>query len=456
MNRIVIFCLTLLALLGYLASITHAAAGCQMPSIVDTLTVLSPSECSEYIQTTNVIVREDATLQIEAGTIIKVDGLYIITVDGELIARGTTQNPVQFTSNQASPAAGDWAHILFESTSINATFDENGNYEAGSILQHAIVEYGGGISSGSSNGVIIADNAGPFIDNILIRHNKETAIRVRGGFLFSGEDIKITNNDITENGSGSCVIDVDNNAQSIVSDNSVHRNNGSGICVAFGNSRVNRNTIQENDGWGIALGLSDSIVSGNVVISNTDGGISHRDAYGYISHNTIRGNQGTDGAGLRITSFGADARSVFIHSNTILSNTASNSGGGLFLGCTLYPYDIRENIIRGNQVLNKNGTGGGVTLIVPCDEARFLFNDIYDNQATFGSDLYNGLSSIYSDVDARGNYWGTTNESDIEEGIYHQVDSTARGFVDYSNYLSEPISELSHLYLPVVQNGKAP
>lgn len=448
-TRILTLGITLLVLFG-LNSHLLAAPGCQVPSIINSLTILSPSECAEYLQTSNVVVRESATLRIEAGTIIKVDGLYILTVDGELVARGTTENPIHFTSNQASPQPGDWGHILFESTSTNATFDENGDYQAGSILQHAIVEYGGGISSDSANGVIIAENAAPFIDHVTIQHNTEAAIRVRGGIVFSSEDIKVTNNLITENGDGSCVIDIDNNALTTVEDNTVRANTGSGICVSQGSSTINRNVVEDN-AEGIRVDNSDAIITSNQVMSNTQGGISHGDGYAYISRNMIIANQGENGAGLKVTSSGASSREVFIHANTILSNTASNSGGGLYLACAIYPYDIRENVIRGNQVLDKEGRGGGVILVTPCDEASFTFNDIHGNQATEGSALYNGNSSNDNDIDARFNYWGTINQSEIEEAIYHQIDNPARGFVDYAGYLSQPISELPRLYLPFVR-----
>ena len=356
------------------------------------------------------------------------------------------------TSNQSEPQKGNWGHIFFplddracDSTSANAIFDESGNYEAGSILQHAVIEYGGGISSDSLNGAIIAENATPFIDHVTIRHNKEAAIRVRGGLLYSNEDIKITNNLIRSNGDGHCIADIDNLATTTVTNNTVISNTGNGKCVSFGNSLINQNIVQKNVGRGIAIGASDTVVSSNTVMSNTLGGISHADAYAAITHNTIYANQGTKGAGLKVTSLGADSREVLIYANTILSNTASSSGGGLYLGCTLYPYDVRENIITGNRVLDKEGYGGGVMLVFPCEKANFSFNDIYDNQATYGHALYNATGKI----DARLNYWGTQNSSEIEEAIYHQLDSQSFGFVDYTSYLSKPISELPRLYLPV-------
>ena len=86
----------------------------------------------------------------------------------------------------------------------------------------------------------------------------------------------------------------------------------------------------------------------------------------------------------------------------------------------------------------------------PCTDGNFTFNDIYDNEATYG--FYNSNPSNYPDIDVRLNYWGTHNESEIEQAIYHQIDNPARGFVYYTSYLSGPISEWPRLYLPLVIN----
>ncbi len=66
---------------------------------------------SPYIVTGDVTVDPGVTLTIDPGVEVKFDGVYSIIVDGTLIANGTSTNKIKFTSNQSSPAKGDWYTI---------------------------------------------------------------------------------------------------------------------------------------------------------------------------------------------------------------------------------------------------------------------------------------------------------------------------------------------------------
>jgi len=59
---------------------------------------------------------------------VKFDSGKKLQVNGELIAQGTAGNLITFTSNQASPAPGDWGNIEFTGTAITTTMDAEGNY----------------------------------------------------------------------------------------------------------------------------------------------------------------------------------------------------------------------------------------------------------------------------------------------------------------------------------------
>ncbi|MDP6599510.1 MAG: hypothetical protein QGI86_27180, partial [Candidatus Poribacteria bacterium] len=59
-----------------------------------------------------------------------------ILVNGELIARGTADQPITFTSGAGTPAAGDWSGLVFAETATDAVLDEAGNYQSGCLLQH--------------------------------------------------------------------------------------------------------------------------------------------------------------------------------------------------------------------------------------------------------------------------------------------------------------------------------
>ncbi len=75
-----------------------------------------------YIATCDLTVAAGTTLTIEEGVEIRFASSTSLNVDGGLLVNGSEQNPVTFTSNQASPAAGDWNGISVWGESASVTF----------------------------------------------------------------------------------------------------------------------------------------------------------------------------------------------------------------------------------------------------------------------------------------------------------------------------------------------
>jgi fructose-1,6-bisphosphatase/sedoheptulose 1,7-bisphosphatase-like protein len=73
--------------------------------------------------------------------------------------------PIVFTSDEATPATGDWYNITFSTTTV----------DAGTILEHCVVEY-----SGYSQGAIYLNNASPTFQNTQARHSKNKGVYIRG------------------------------------------------------------------------------------------------------------------------------------------------------------------------------------------------------------------------------------------------------------------------------------
>ncbi|MCD4682300.1 MAG: hypothetical protein K8R86_03365 [Bacteroidales bacterium] len=80
-----------------------------------------------YVVIDDIYLELNDTLIISPGTEIKFDGSYNLNVFGTLIANGTGNNPILFTSNSPSPSNVDWKGIIFNESSSN--------------MLHCIVEY---------------------------------------------------------------------------------------------------------------------------------------------------------------------------------------------------------------------------------------------------------------------------------------------------------------------------
>src|SRR4028118_2072885 len=83
-----------------------------------------------YLLSGTVFVRHGATLKIEPGVTIKGEksskGTLVITRNGKIDAAGTASQPIIFTSNESSPARGDWGGVvILGNARNNNTFNGN-------------------------------------------------------------------------------------------------------------------------------------------------------------------------------------------------------------------------------------------------------------------------------------------------------------------------------------------
>jgi len=479
---------------------------------------------SPYIVTSNILVSAGARLTIEPGVTVKFNAGKSMQIDGELIARGTSASRVTFTANGGG-GPGAWGYILFTDTSVDAVFSGSGNYQSGSIIQFATVEYGGGADV-QNNGALRVDRSAPYIDHTIVRDNDSVGI-----IAFNNPNIKLTQNTITNNAAGGVSL----LKGGVVLSSTVSGNGGNGIEVGMDNSEmvaiwVSANTVDNNGGAGISafggnitdnivrhnqgsgIFARDSTISGNFVSYNDNsagaggwgcwsgGGIAVD--YGGegkdVFENVVFANQAQNGAGLCIHS---DAADVF--HNLVLSNIAVN-GGGVHAACyhcgqggpvTL---SIHHNVIVGNEA----ATAGGIW----SEAGRVESNTILRNFATsqpgvsienverFSSNLVLANRSLHGEItssiyllgeptvrsnnflgnstyiletanaqglpnlDATGNWWGTTDDATIQALIYDWFDDSGLGIVDYKPYLTTyntqaPISPPTGLNLTLGANA---
>lgn len=154
-----------------------------------------------------ISVKRGATLTIRPGTVIrfkKIDrdkndvGDGEILVEGRLVAKGTADNKITFTSAQKKPAANDWSYLQFLA-SDRGNIIENCRFEyafAGVMIHYADVKITDSIFQNNNRGVHY-NTADLNIDHCSFVDNR---IGIR--FMRLEGNVLITNNNISRNDIG--------------------------------------------------------------------------------------------------------------------------------------------------------------------------------------------------------------------------------------------------------------
>ncbi|PXF60373.1 MAG: hypothetical protein C4B58_00625 [Deltaproteobacteria bacterium] len=194
----------------------------------------------------SVYINNNATLTIEPGVELRFDPNTLLQVGnystGTLVAKGTDEDNIKFTSGSETPAPGDWYGVYF--TSLTGD---------GSMLGHTIVEY-----AGLSNYGIYIDGPSPTIDSCTIRHSSTYGVRVNG----SGAEPAINCNTITANDVG---IYVSGNANPQINDNDIRGN------TTYGVRNLNSSQVVDasDNYWGAADGPSgEGLGTGDAITVN--------------------------------------------------------------------------------------------------------------------------------------------------------------------------------------------
>ncbi len=231
----------------------------------------------------------------------------------------------------------------------------------------------------------------------------------------------------------------------VVSDNTVTGNNGGrgGGIYSEWNCTVSNNVVMGNLGrlgggiYGDFSTISNNLVSGNrskadAVYGGGGGGIYIE--YGSVDSNIVTGNSATDadgsggyGGGIYAAQ-GSDIIMSRVISNTVVDNSATRQGSGVYSAADLF-----DNTIVGNTTVSPTGIIGGLAVNgTP---------HVHDNNL-YGNSNYDVvvLSSHYYDISGTYNYWGTVVDADISAHIYDGYDDANRAKFLYIPYLQDPAS----------------
>jgi len=153
-------------------------------------------------------VKPGVTLTIPAGTRIEADAeneevaFLAVEKGAKIIAQGTAENPIVFTSNSASPEPQDWGGLVIcgnavTNLGVNVQAEVTGLTYGGTnpadnsgVYSHIVIEYSGNIITGESefNGMTFyAVGSGTTVDNILVSQGSDD------GFEWFGGSVNATN-----------------------------------------------------------------------------------------------------------------------------------------------------------------------------------------------------------------------------------------------------------------------
>lgn len=323
------------------------------------------------------------------------------------------------------------------------------------------------VTQNKDGGIRISSENATIIENT-VTYN--TAIEGGGGIYLDLREQPIANSTIVDNtirnniaqyGGGIAMEGHSNGAKEVaLESNDVSYNtaalgggifSGSQINTNISNNTISFNSANIENGGGLYIwGDSHSVIS-NTIINNTangnGGGTYLRNLVDItLDDNSFMGNYGGQGGG----AIAIDGNAV-ITNNTFEENTTIGFGGALYQ-MSSNSLAITENTIRNNSAYGYNGKGGGIFLCAGCHPI-LNSNDICLNDDAYDGDLYNSNGSGTPDVDALDNYWGAAEDSIIERQIWHFLDDSAKGIVDYIPFRTEPVSGDPDVCQPVVSPG---
>ena len=207
-------------------------------------------------------------------------------------------------------------------------------------------------------------------------------------------------------------------------------------CQFSYNVTSNANMPQIN----LGPGAQDTIRIANCTIEghfDMSGGISIADLTGtgetkiLLKDNIIKNNRyGYNQQGYQLSS--VVIGNQFIDNN--LETNPMNGGSGI----SIYGMNTNNKAVLRHNVITGNLWGITAIYFNEIDLGTrndWGYNQIHDNgNGGVIYDLYNNSSC---DIKAIGNYWGTTDEQEIEDHIVHQLDNPSLGLVNYLPFLDD-------------------
>ncbi len=351
------FCFFLAIIASLSCRISNSAAGTEVGGGIDFDTTWSMTG-SPYIVTSSTTLMSGVTLTVEAGVEIRFRPGVPMVINGTISAVGSASQPIRFTSDEITPAAGDWNGIHFRVGSSD------------SALEWCILEYA---VTSVTVFAYYSEQVTPEFSNCVMRLNSQNGIHVesmpRGcQSAYAGPTVE------------GCIVE-SNGSDGIFYDAHGH---GSIGCAPRSQGKIGgsiRNClVRYNGDQGLRL-LTDAghdtsgeiytTLDGNTIFENGGSGVevsgdtSNRPR---IINNLIFGNAKT---GIHFNAYVSGVFRMSMSNNTVYGNTEN----GVYLGG-----NSLESIYFTNNIIAENG---GYGLVMTPGETLFVRgnNDLWSNGA---------------------------------------------------------------------------
>ncbi|WP_444944680.1 right-handed parallel beta-helix repeat-containing protein [Microbulbifer sp. ZKSA006] len=240
---------------GYLDSEggTAAVSNGLLGSLTEDTTLVADTT---YTLLSTLYIESGVTLKIEPGARIEIAGDFSFEVFGTIEAKGASDTPVIFTSNENMPIAGGWAGIVAQSggtVNLDYVLIEYANYGLYAASGSTFSLSNSSLRYFSESGVY-ANNAAGSISNSTIQFADNSGV-----YLYGVDDVTISDSAITENNYGIYIRGYNDGATT---------------------PAINGNTITDNNSYGLYLyGVRDAVydpqpvITGNSIHSNNSYGL---------------------------------------------------------------------------------------------------------------------------------------------------------------------------------------
>ena len=384
---------------------------------------------SPYVVTGSLSIPEGVTLTINPGTVVKFDHVYAdLTVHGTLLAQGTSDAPIVFTSlkddsyggdtngngDATTPADRDWEGILLLSTS------------GSSHMEHCVVKYAGYSYSDYKLAGIYCDGASPAITNCEISNNGTYGIRCENSSSPVIDGASISNHTYGILADSSCSPTIVNctftdHSQKAVSlaggvlsnleNNLASGGQQAGICI--NGNVVSNATLKNNPGMPYIFG-SLSVAEGVTLTINPGTVVKFDHVYADLTvHGTLLA-QGTSDAPIVFTSLKDDSYGGDTNGNGDATTPADRDWEGILLLSTSGSSHMEHCVVKYAGYSYSDYKLAGIY----CDGASpAITNCEISNNGTYGIRCENSSSPVIDGASISNHTYGILADSSCSPTI---------------------------------------